>query len=139
MGKGTNTSLDTFTEKTIFNFLPIIFCPHSVMFFYEVTRSSNTIRVQPQMINIKHSILNILSKDTPSFQRRDWLKRWKAQWGWNSMQHEQNQIWSMWMRWTMSVKWMRWKWMKKLMSWTLVHEMNRWTLINEMNDVKVTR
>ena len=34
---------------------------------YEVTRSSNTIGVY--IFRIK-----ILSKDTPSFQRRDWLK-----------------------------------------------------------------
>ena len=43
---------------------------------YEVTRSSNTIRVQLQMIQYIFQI-KILSKDTPSFQRQDWLKKIK--------------------------------------------------------------
>ena len=41
---------------------------------YEVTTSSNTIGVQLQMIQHKFRI-KILSKNTPSFQRRDWLKK----------------------------------------------------------------
>ena len=41
---------------------------------YEVTRSSNTIAVQLQMIHYKFWI-KILSKDALSFQRRDWLKK----------------------------------------------------------------
>ena len=107
---------------------------------YEVRRSSNTIGIQLQMIQC---IIRTKpwSKDTPSFQRRDWLKRWRIQWGWNTMQYEQNQIWWMWMRGTMISKinememndevnelnfgtrnewnelwytrWMRWKWLGK--------------------------
>ena len=41
---------------------------------YEVTTSSNTIGVQLQMIQYIFRI-KILSKNTPSFQRRDWLKK----------------------------------------------------------------
>ena len=33
MGKETNSSLDTFTEQTIFNFLLTIFSPHSTTKF----------------------------------------------------------------------------------------------------------
>ena len=40
---------------------------------YEVTRSRNTIGVQLQMTQYILRI-KILSKDTPSLQRRDWLK-----------------------------------------------------------------
>ena len=39
----------------------------------KVTSSSNTIRVQLQMKQYVFQI-KTLSKDTPSFQRRDWLK-----------------------------------------------------------------
>ena len=46
----------------------------------------------------------ILSKDKPSFQRRNWFKKWKLQWSWNAMQYEQNQTWWMWMRWTLICK-----------------------------------
>ena len=42
--------------------------------FYEVTRSSNTIGVQLQMIQYIFRI-KIIFKDTPNFQRRDWLKK----------------------------------------------------------------
>ena len=43
---------------------------------YEVTSSSNTIGVQLQMIQYIFRI-KVLSKDTPSFRRRDWLKKMK--------------------------------------------------------------
>ena len=39
----------------------------------KVTRSSKTIGVQPQVIQYVFHI-KTLSKDAPSFQRRDWLK-----------------------------------------------------------------
>ena len=42
----------------------------------EVTTSSNTIGVQLQMIQYIFRI-KTLSKDTPSFQRRYWLKKMK--------------------------------------------------------------
>ena len=42
--------------------------------FYEVTRSSNTIGVQLHMMQYIFWI-KILSKDTPSLQRQDWLKK----------------------------------------------------------------
>ena len=70
---------------------------------YEVTRSSNTIWVQLQMRKYTFQI-KILSKDTPSFQRWDWLKIWKTQGGWNTIQYEQNHMWWMWVRWTMISK-----------------------------------
>ena len=40
---------------------------------YDLTRSSNTTGVQLQKIQYIFQI-KILSKDTPSFQRQDWLK-----------------------------------------------------------------
>ena len=40
---------------------------------YEVTRGRNTIEVQLQMIQCTFRI-KILTKDTPSLQRQDWLK-----------------------------------------------------------------
>ena len=40
---------------------------------FEVTRSSNTIGDQIQTIQYIFRI-KILAKDTPNFQRRDWLK-----------------------------------------------------------------
>ena len=70
---------------------------------YDVTKNSNTIRIQLQMIQYLIWI-KILSKDTPSFQRRDWLKKWQRKWGWNTLEYDQNQICWMWMRWTMIYK-----------------------------------
>ena len=53
----------------ICSFLVVDTCCNS----YEVIWSSNTIGVQIQMIQYVFQI-KTLSKDTPSFQRRDWLK-----------------------------------------------------------------
>ena len=41
--------------------------------YFEVRKSSNNIRVQLEIIQYIFWI-KIVSKDTPSFQRRDWLK-----------------------------------------------------------------
>ena len=74
--------------------------------------------------------IKVLSKDTPSFQRRDWLKNERG----NAVE----------MRCSMSnTKYgeCEWDglWSVKWMSWTMVHEMSRWTLVYEMNEMKVTR
>ena len=91
--------LNATSEKCYYTFNPFGWCCNSCA----VTSSSNTIGVQLQMIQYTFRI-KVLSKDIPSFQRRDWLKKWKRQWGWNTMQYEQNQVWWMWMRWTMMCK-----------------------------------
>ena len=77
----------------------------------------------------------ILSKDTPSFQRRDWFKNerdneFEMRCSMSNTKYGECEWDGLW-----SVKWMRWK----LMNWTLVHEMNIWTLVYEMNEMKVTR
>ena len=74
---------------------------------YEVTRTGNTITVHIPSQQIFR--IQVSSKDTSSFQRWDCLKTWKMQWGWNTMQYEQNQICWMWIRWTMICK-MNEKW-----------------------------
>ena len=95
---------------------------------YEVARSSNTIGVQLQIIQYIFQI-KIWSKDTPSFQRRDWLKNErysevelrcsmsKTKYG----ECEWDGIWSVkWMR------WMRWKWLGKYVTAYTFNEQSRY-------------
>ena len=93
-------------------------CCHS----YEVSRSDNTIEVQLQMIQYIFRI-KVLSKDTSSFQRQDWLKNdWdnevETRGSMSKTKHtkcEWDRLWS--------VKWMRRKWNEYMNRLTSVHEM----------------
>ena len=84
---------------------------------YKVIRISNTIGVQLQRIQYVFQNKS-LSKDSPSFQRRGWLKNERdndveTRYSMSITKHgecEWDGIWSM--------KWMRWKWMTKWISWT---------------------
>ena len=95
----------------------------------KVARSSNIIGVEPEVTQYVFQI-KTLSKDPPSFHRRDWLKNkshneveircsmGRTKYG----KYEWGVLWSM--------KWMRRKWMTKWM---------RWILFYEVNVMKVTR
>ena len=95
----------------------------------KVARSSNIIGVEPEVTQYVFQIKS-LSKDPPSFHRREWLKNkshneveircsmGRTKYG----KYEQGGLWCM--------KWMRRKWMAKWM---------RWALFYEVDVMKVTR
>ena len=132
----------TYSDLIFFvSFLSLRFLPSKISSIpdcYEVTRNSYNTGVQLQIIQYIFRI-KILSKDTPSFQRRNWLKNeryneFKIRCSMSKTKYGEFEGDGLW-----SVKWLRWKWMTKWMSWTLAYEMNRWTVLYEMNKMNVTK
>ena len=97
----------------------------------KVKRSSNTIGVQLQVIQYLFQI-KTLSRETPSFQRRNWLKNKRGseveiRCSMSITKYakcEGDRLWSM--------KWMRSKWMTKWMRWNLVYDMNEMKLTKQI-------